>query len=169
MKNKSLLAGLFMCTLNILPVAAQAQSLKTVEANLLTAGSDMTWPPFAYFDNHTPAGFDIELMEKISAQIGIKSKVVDTRFASLIIGLTGGKFDLVTTLYITPARAKQVDYVPYFKTGGVLMTHQGSTYQPQTMQDLCGKKAANLKGAAWFPTLEKISTDYCVPNYHPGI
>jgi len=164
MKNKCLLTGAVICALSIFPAAAQVQPLKTVEANSLTIGIDMAWPPYAYFDNHVPAGFDIELAEKISAQLGIKHNMVDTRIANLIIGLAGRKFDFITTLYITPARAKQVDYVPYIKTGSVLMTHQNSTYQPQTMQDLCGKKAANLKGSAWFPTLEKFSKTYCVPN-----
>jgi len=161
---KSLLAGIWSLGFCLSALPVHAQTLKTVEPNVLTIAADMAWPPYTYFDNHVPAGFDVELAHKIGAQLGIKVNIMDTRFASLITGLVGGKFDFLTTLYITPARAKQVDYVPYLKTGLVLMTRQDSTYQPQTMADLCGKKVANLKGGAWIPSQGKFSTDWCVPN-----
>jgi polar amino acid transport system substrate-binding protein len=138
--------------------------LQTLENGVLTIGSDLTWAPFDYFEKDAPAGFDAELMGKIAEGLSLTPRIQDTRFANLVIGLTGKKFDVVASaLYITPARAKQIDYVPYLKTGGSLMTLKGSDFHPQTPADLCGKKVASLKGAAWVPTLAKLSTDHCVP------
>ncbi|ANJ56302.1 ABC transporter substrate-binding protein [Pseudomonas silesiensis] len=158
--NAILLSGLCAVAIN-----ASAQEIPTLQNGVLTIGSDLTWAPFDYYDKNVPAGFDAELMAKISKGLGLTPRIDDTRFANLVIGLSGKKFDVVASaLYITPARAKQIDYVPYLKTGGSLMTLKGSEFRPETVNDLCGKKVASLKGAAWVPTLTKLSSEHCTPS-----
>lgn len=147
----------------ILACHAGAATVATLDAGVLTIGSDLSWAPFGYYDQGAPAGFDAELMAKMSKGLGLTPKINDTRFANLIIGLTGHKFDVIASaLYITPARARLIDYIPYIKTAGSLMTLQGSTFRPQSQQDLCGKRVASLKGAAWVPTLIALSAEHCV-------
>jgi polar amino acid transport system substrate-binding protein len=164
MFSSRLIKSLWACGLTAIAATASAAPLQTLENGVLTIGSDLTWAPFDYFEKDAPAGFDAELMGKIAEGLSLTPRIQDTRFANLVIGLTGKKFDVVASaLYITPARAKQIDYVPYLKTGGSLMTLKGSDFHPQTPADLCGKKVASLKGAAWVPTLAKLSTDHCVP------
>ena len=47
---------------------------------------------------------------------------VDTRFPDLILGMRARRFDTVASaLYVTPERAKLIDYVPYLKTGSSLL------------------------------------------------
>ncbi|OWJ98227.1 amino acid ABC transporter substrate-binding protein [Pseudomonas sp. A46] len=163
MLNTRALKGLALIASAFLAASANASSVQPLKEGVLTIGSDLTWAPFDYFDGDKPAGFDIELMEKVAQGMGLTPKVVDTRFANLVIGLSGKKFDVVASaLYITPARAAQIDYVPYLKTGGALMTLKGSEFRPQRPEDLCGKRVASLKGAAWVPMLGKLSTEHCV-------
>jgi polar amino acid transport system substrate-binding protein len=158
--NAMLVSGLCAVAIN-----ASAQEIPTLQNGVLTIGSDLTWAPFDYYDKNVPAGFDAELMAKISKGLGLTPRIDDTRFANLVIGLSGKKFDVIASaLYITPARAKQIDYVPYLKTGGSLMTLKGSEFRPETVNDLCGKKVASLKGAAWVPTLTKLSNEHCTPS-----
>jgi polar amino acid transport system substrate-binding protein len=160
-----LVKTLLVCSITAFAANASAAQLSTLQSGVLTIGSDLTWAPFDYFEKDVPAGFDADLMAKIASGLSLTPKINDTRFANLVIGLTGKKFDVVASaLYITPARAKQIDYVPYLKTGGSLMTLKGSDFHPQTPEDLCGKKVASLKGAAWVPTLAKLSTEHCVPS-----
>jgi polar amino acid transport system substrate-binding protein len=164
MFSSRLVKSLLVCGLTAVAANASAAQLSTLQSGVLTIGSDLTWAPFDYFEKNEPAGFDAELMGKIAKGLSLTPRINDTRFANLVIGLTGKKFDVIASaLYITPARAKQIDYVPYLKTGGSLMTLKGSDFHPQTPEDLCGKKVASLKGAAWVPTLAKLSTDHCVP------
>lgn len=161
-KNRAF-KGLAFLASALLVANAHADSVQPLREGMLTIGSDLSWAPFEYFDGDEPAGFDIELMGKIAQGMGLKPDVVDTRFANLVIGLSGKKFDVIASaLYITPARAAQIDYVPYLKTGGALMTLKGSEYRPQRPEDLCGKRVASLKGAAWVPMLGKLSTEHCV-------
>ncbi|MDH4582624.1 ABC transporter substrate-binding protein [Pseudomonas sp. BN415] len=163
MINTRAFKGLAFLASAFLVANANAVSVQPLREGVLTIGSDLSWAPFEYFDGDKPAGFDIELMEKIARGMGLTPEVVDTRFANLVIGLSGKKFDVIASaLYITPARAAQIDYVPYLKTGGALMTLKGSEYRPQRPEDLCGKRVASLKGAAWVPMLGKLSTEHCV-------
>ena len=146
-------------TVLILPLASLAA---TLEKGVLTIGSDLTYPPYNYLDNNKAAGFDAEFMEKLAAGAQLKAKVVDTRFANLILGVNLGKIDVIaSTLYVTPERAKQVDYIPYMKTGGSLIALKNAAFLPQQPADLCGKKVSSIKGAAWIAKFAKVSETTC--------
>ncbi|WP_406833868.1 transporter substrate-binding domain-containing protein [Pseudomonas asiatica] len=164
MQISKVLKALLVSALGAVAINASAQEIPTLQPGILAIGSDLTWAPFDYYDKNVPAGFDAELMAKISKGMGLTPRIDDTRFANLVIGLSGRKYDVIASaLYITPARAKQIDYVPYLKTGGSLMVLKGSDFRPESVNDLCGKRVASLKGAAWVPTLAKLSSDHCVP------
>lgn len=159
-KTKSLLA-FFLTGVAFSSHAA----VETKQDNILIIGSDLTWAPYDYQVNGEAAGFDADLMKEIGSALGLKTKTVDTRFANLILGLTGHHYDVIASaLYITPERAKQINYIPYLKTGGALITVKGSEFKPQNQQDLCGKRVASLKGAAWVPALHKLSEGYCADH-----
>jgi polar amino acid transport system substrate-binding protein len=141
-----------------------AVAATTVAPGTITVGSDMTYPPYEYVDGSTPAGFDPEFMAKMAAHMKLAPKFVDTRFANLILGLSGDRYDIIASaLYVTPERMKTVDFVPYFVTGGSLMANAKSGFKPKSMADLCGKRVSSLKGAAWVPTLHDVSAKTCEP------
>lgn len=148
----------------LLAAGAHAQpSVPTLKPGVITVGSDLTWPPYEYISDGKPAGFDVDFMNRIAGQLGMKTQFEDTRFASLILGLGGGRFDVVASaLYVTPERAQQIDYLPYLKTGGALVTLADSAFKPARVEELCGKRVASLKGAAWVPVLGEVSKAQCV-------
>jgi polar amino acid transport system substrate-binding protein len=142
--------------------AANAADLKTIEAGTLLIGSDQVYPPYDYVENGVTKGLDADVMALIAPKLGMKVRFLDTRFANLIPGLQANRYDLIASaLYVTPARAKVVDYVPYAKTGGSLMVRSDDSFAPKRPEDLCGKRVGNLKGAAWVPELQKTSTASC--------
>jgi len=142
--------------------AQAAPAVPTIKPGVMTIGIDLTWPPYDHIVDGKPAGFDVDFMEKVAQQLGLKPVFEDTRFANLVLGLMGHRFDVVASaLYITAERAKQIDYVPYLKTGGSLITLQDSSYRPQKPEELCGKRVASLKGAAWVPVLDQLSRSHC--------
>jgi polar amino acid transport system substrate-binding protein len=154
---------LLLCSALIAMSVQAAPDVPTLKPGVITIGSDMTWPPYEHVVDRKPAGFDVEFMTKMAAQLGLKTQFEDTRFASLILGLTGTRFDVVVSaLYVTPERAQQIDYVPYLKTGGSLVAAADSTYAPKGVDELCGKRVASLKGAAWVPVLGEVSKVQCV-------
>lgn len=146
----------FACSL------ASAAPLQTVRPGTLLVGSDLTYPPYAYLDAGKPAGFDAEFSRMLARHLKLEPVFLDTRFPDLILGMKARRFDVVASaLYVTPDRVKQVDFVPYLKTGASLLVAKGSAFLPKTPQDLCGKRVGSIKGASWTPKLRTVSQDTC--------
>ncbi|MBT2520166.1 ABC transporter substrate-binding protein [Arthrobacter sp. ISL-28] len=120
----------------------------------LVVGSDLTYPPYAYFEGSTPAGFDPDITKAIADKLHMKVDYKDTRFEQLIPGLKSRSFDVIASaLYITAERAKEVDYIPYFSTGSSILT-KASGEKLSDIGDLCGKKVAVIKGGVPSKNLE---------------
>lgn len=131
----------------------------------LKVGSDLTYPPYAYTENKQPTGFDPEFIDLISQQMEVTPEFKDTRFANLIMGVNASRFDLIASaLYVTPERAKQVDFIPYFETGSSIIVRPGDEHPPTTAEALCGLKVGSIQGASWLPKLQKVSDEYCAPK-----
>ena len=154
---KYLFLLLFLIRINIL----HAQTLKKGE---LTVGIDLTYAPYAYTEGG-PRGFDPDLMRLVAEKLKLKVVFKDTRIENIIIGLNAGHYDVIASaLYVNSQRAKQVSFLPYLQTGGVLVVRKDDTYRPTSLQELCGKKISSMKGAAWIPKLNEISQKYCLLN-----
>ncbi|MGY2373146.1 ABC transporter substrate-binding protein [Pseudomonas sp. SDO524_S393] len=154
----------------VAPLVSAAETKGTLKAGELSVGSDLTYPPYTYLEDKQPAGFDPEFMQLIGKQLHLAPRFLDTRFANLILGVNAQRFDVVASaLYVTPERAKQVDFVSYLKTGSSLMVLSASDFRPQQPEDLCGKRVGSIKGASWVPKLNKVSAEYCLPAGKPAI
>jgi polar amino acid transport system substrate-binding protein len=149
---------------------AATQVPPTIASGTLTIGSDLTYPPYAFMDGDTPAGLDPDFMTSLASHLQLKPQFLDTRFANLILGINAKRIDIIASaLYVTPERAKQIDFVPYFKTGGSLLALTGSGFTPATPEALCGKRVSSIKGASWIPKLAKVSQDTCATKGLPPI
>ncbi|AIO43633.1 ABC transporter substrate-binding protein [Burkholderia cenocepacia] len=147
-----------------------AHAAATLTPGVLSVGSDMTLPPHTYLDHGKPAGFDPEFVGKVASYMKDTTKFVDTRFANLILGVTGGRYDIVASaLYVTPERAKIVDFVPYFMTGGSIMVSSSGGLNPKTVGDLCGKRIGSIKGAAWIKYINAASDKACAAQGKPPV
>jgi len=135
----------------------------TLTSGTLTVGSDLTYPPYAYLDGTTPAGFDPDVTRALAKQAGLKVTFVDTRFEQLIAGLGADRFDVIASdLYVTDERAKQVDFIPYFTTGNSLLAATGGSFKPKTTAELCGKAVAVIKGGEIVQKLRGEASDACM-------
>lgn len=165
MNNPKTLMGQFprMAIGALLLAAGLANAAPTATPGVLVVGSDMTYPPYDFLEAGQPAGFDAEFVKAMSAHMKVTYKFSDTRFANLILGLVGGRYDIIASaLYVTPERAKTLDFLPYFMTGGALMVNAKSGFKPAAVAELCGKRVGSLKGAAWVPMLREVSEKTCV-------
>ena len=127
----------------------------------LKIGSDLTYPPYAYMQDGKPTGFDPAFMTALSNEIGMTPEFVDTRFEQLITSLRSGHFDVVASaLYITPERAKLVDYIAYFTTGNSIVTRSGAPAAADAAA-LCGHSVAVIKGADVATKLRGEASDAC--------
>lgn len=139
-------------------------------SSVLRVGIDLTYAPFAYLENNQAEGFDPDFMRLLAQKSHKIAEFNDTRIENIIIGLESGHYDVVASaLYVNGTRAKQVDFIPYLQTGGVLLVRQDDKFNPQTLEDLCGKSVSSMKGAAWIETMNQISETYCKSHHLQAI
>ncbi|MED5610262.1 MULTISPECIES: ABC transporter substrate-binding protein [unclassified Pseudomonas] len=164
------LAALALPGVLALAAPAMAAVTGTLEEGRLSVGSDLTYPPYAYLEQSQPAGFDPEFMKGLGEHLKLQTEFRDTRFANLVMGVNARRFDVVASaLYVTPERARQVDFLPYLKSGASLLVRNDDDFRPQRAEDLCGKRVASIKGGSWIPRLLEVSRDYCVAQGKPAI
>ena len=168
MKTKSILAGVIAGSL-FLTACADKESEKTAaaetkEKRAITVGSDLTFPPYEYLQDGVPSGVSVEIMEKMAEVDGsYKPDWIDTRWANLIPGLKGDKFDILfSSMYITKERLEQIDMIPYYKTDISLLVRQDSDLAPKGPNDLCGQTVGAMKGTAFATQVVEISKERCV-------
>lgn len=84
----------------------------------LTVGMNLQFEPEMYLKNGKPAGYDVDLLNELAKDLGVKLKIENLDFNGLIPGLQSKKFDIVSVgLSPTPERKNAIDfsrgYVPY--------------------------------------------------------
>jgi polar amino acid transport system substrate-binding protein len=115
----------------------------------LTVASDATYAPNEFIapDGHTVIGMDVDLMDAIGAQMGLKVKFVNATFDTIIPGLAAGKYDLGSSSFTdTKEREKTVEFVDYFSAGISFYAKTSASPAVSTVADLCGKSVAVEKG-----------------------
>jgi polar amino acid transport system substrate-binding protein len=146
--------------------AAQAQ---VAVPGAIKIALEASYPPFESYDGDKIVGFDPELAALLTREMKLKPTIVDTKFASLVLGLGGGQHDAVISgLYITPERLAIADAVPYAGMGALIMASKDGV-QPKTENDLCGVKVGLQAGTSWVKKLQTLSTEYCAANGKPPV
>jgi polar amino acid transport system substrate-binding protein len=128
-------------------VAAQVPA-KIKSKGTLTVAEDASYAPneFIGSDGHTVVGMDADLANALAAVMGLKAKVVNATFATIIPGLSSGKYDLgMSSFSDTKAREKVVDFVTYFSAGTSFYVKSGGP-TINSLADLCGHKVAVERG-----------------------
>jgi len=143
----------------------------TLTPGVLTVGSDTTYPPQEYIDptTHKAAGFDVDLITAMAQGMGLKVKIVTTRFDTIIDDLVARRFDVViSAVSITPERQKKVDFVPYVTAGESLLVQKGNPKNIKSTDDLCGLAVGVQNGTIEQGVLQS-SSDNCQEQDKPAI
>lgn len=162
----------------LLPSAAVADAPKCEPDKLATKypglvgktikiGTDGETPPYAMRDpkdfNHL-IGLDTELAEAAFKCIGVPIEFKFGSWSGQIPAVANGQTDAMwDTLYYTPERAKQIDFVIYLRaaTGG--MVQKGNPKHIMSLADICGVRAT-----AGLATVEEAQfrqlSDKCVKD-----
>ena len=126
----------------------------TVPASIHSAGSltvalDASYPPneFVASDGTTIVGMDADLSNAIAQTMGLKAKLVNATFSTIIPGLAAGKYDMGASSFTdTKAREKVVDFVTYFSAGTSFYVAASGGATVMSLADLCGKKVGVERG-----------------------
>ena len=123
--------------------SADASSYKLVKDGTLTVASDLSNPPFDYYENGSsaPAGFEVELMQALAKKMGLNCEYLPPQKFDSIIPLIkqGGKADVgASNFTITDERKQEIDF-----TQAYIDSNQGIV----TSKDLADSVAADYKAA----------------------
>src|SRR5438034_3447716 len=102
----------------------------------LTVASDATYAPNEFIgpDGKTVIGMDPDLVKALAAVMGLKVKVVNATFATIIPGMLAKRFDMGASSFTdNKEREKQVDFVTYLSVGESFLTKVNGGPKPNTL------------------------------------
>jgi cyclohexadienyl dehydratase len=95
---------------------------KVLNNNELRVGTTGDWDPMSMKDPATNKykGFDIDVMNELAKDMGVKVKFVPTDWKTIVSGITANRYDISTSVTKTPKRAEVAGFtITYYKYGTV--------------------------------------------------
>jgi polar amino acid transport system substrate-binding protein len=109
---------------------AKSGGIKLIKSGQLTTCTHLPYPPFQSIENGKVVGFDVELIDLVAKELGVKQEIVDTPFENIKTGaaLNAGQCDVAAAgMTITDERKNNLDFsVPYFDATQALLAKKGS-------------------------------------------
>lgn len=134
--------------------AASALAAKPLEGQKLKMAVSPTFPPFEFErldeqGNARIVGYDIDMVDRIAAELGFTYELVHTNFKGLMGELASHRVDFVVSgMSPTEERRKTVDFsVPYYYCQTSIIQHKGANIK--TVADLKGKRIAASFGTQY--------------------
>ena len=156
---RSVLSGIAIAAIAVIGLAqaANADALDDIKkSGKIRIAVDLGVPPYGMTDDKMQAtGSDIETAKLLAADWGLQFEHVPTTGAARIPSLQTGKADLViSTLSITPERAKVIDFSKgYAVLRTVIAAPKSITLK--SMADLDGKTVGTVRGTTHDTQLTK--------------
>jgi polar amino acid transport system substrate-binding protein len=124
------------------PAAIKSKGTLSVATEAQYAPNEFIAP-----DGHTVIGMDADLLTALGQVMGLKVKLINSNFETIIPGLASGRYDLGASSFTdTKEREKTVDFVDYFQAGISFYAKSSANPGVKTLADLCGKTVAVEKG-----------------------
>lgn len=132
------------------PIAAAAVlaigltgSVSAQETDTLRVGMSGGYFPFTFVRQDVLQGFEVDVMDAIGEETGLKIQYETMSFSGLVGALDSGRIDTIANqITITPEReAKFVFTQPYVIDGAQVVTKEGND-AIKSVEDLRGKKVA---------------------------
>jgi polar amino acid transport system substrate-binding protein len=117
---------------------------KIKSSGKIVIGTDASYAPneFLASDGKTVQGMDVDLFNAVAAKFGVTTQWQPSTFDTIIVGVTGGKYDVgVSSFTVNDQRKKQVNMVSYFAAGTQWATAAGNP-KGVDPNNPCGKTIA---------------------------
>ena len=115
----------------------------------LTVAEDASYAPDEFFasDGHTVIGMDADLAKALASTMGLKANVVNATFATIIPGLSDGRYDMGASSFTdNKLREKSVNFVDYALVGESFYTKSSGGHSVASIADICGLTVAVESG-----------------------
>ncbi len=134
--------------------------LDLVEEGKFTTASSGLYKPFNFTEGGDLTGFDIDISNALSEEMGLEPNPITTPWETIIQGLTTNRFDaIIGSMAITEEREKQVSFSdPYYYSGGVIFVRAGNT-EITSEEDLKGAKIGVVGQSTYDTAAQKYTDD----------
>jgi len=112
---------------------------KILQAGELRVGTTGDWNPMTVRDpaSNSYKGFDIDVVNELAKDMGVKLKFVPTEWKTLINGIVADKYDISTSASVTPQRIRAVGFTrSYYQISTVPLTLKKNLGQFQDWEDI---------------------------------
>ena len=110
--------------------AGKDSGIKLIKAGELTTCTHLPYPPFQSAKDGKVVGFDVDLIDLVAKDLGVKQGIVDIPFENIKTGaaLNAGECDVAAAgMTITDERKNNLDFSePYFDATQALLAKKGS-------------------------------------------
>jgi polar amino acid transport system substrate-binding protein len=123
-------------------VAAAPVSMEQIKkSGVLHVGCEAAYVPFTYRDSSGKiVGFDVDIVGRYLAPIGVKPDFIDTQWSGVIPALYAGRFDMVPTMSYTKERLERVLFsIPYADASQALLIRAADKDKIKTIADMSGR------------------------------
>jgi cyclohexadienyl dehydratase len=129
----------------LLPFSLNAESKlnQILSSGELKVGTTGDWDPMTMKDPATNKykGFDIDVMNELAKDMGVKLTFVPTEWKTIVSGITAGRYDISTSVTKTPKRAEVAGFTSsYYKYGTVPLVLKENLKKFPTWDSLNDKK-----------------------------
>lgn len=164
-QGRQVLCAAAFIALGPLCVAQTVNAATVVTPGTFNVAMEINYPPFESWEGDKVVGFDAEFSEAVARHMNLEVRFQDTKFANLILGLNGNKFDAtISALYVTPPRLAQADAIAYARSGAYILVNKDSPVQPADENALCGLRVGLQQGTSWVTPIRELSDSHCVAN-----
>lgn len=138
-----------------------------------------TYPPFNFFNAKKElVGFDVDVAKEIATRLGVKAKLVPTKWREMIPKLNAGDFDcILASMAVTEERSKHVAFSePYYHSGAQLLVRSDAPFKQPA--DLKNKTIGVVAGTTYEADAKQLGADpilyykddyECLHELHLGI
>jgi len=131
----------------------------------IVVGTTGSAPPFTMIDASGELdGFDVALMKRAAADLGVNVEFVQLDWAGLLPGLIANRFDVVASgVTRTAERLASADLImlsPYI-VNGVAVTRLTEDADIASWDDICGRRAGVIRGSAEMGLIRTVVPESC--------
>jgi polar amino acid transport system substrate-binding protein len=138
-------------------------SALTITPGILQVGAALPDPPFEFVDSGKDRGFDIDLMQAISAELDLQWRLVPYQgadFNGIFDGLAGRVDCIASGTTVTPDRQRKALFcAPYLQSGQSLVCNIEATPQVRSTDDLRGMVLAVQAGNTSEPVAQRLKAE----------
>jgi polar amino acid transport system substrate-binding protein len=123
-------------------------------------GVEATYPPFTFRDRGKLVGYDMDLLEHFTKELGVPAEVIDTQWSGIIPSLYAKRFEVImTSMSYTKKRLEKVLFsIPYAEASQALLIRAKDKGKIKSIEDLSGMMLGvklGSPGEVMHPALDK--------------